>query len=84
MYIPFTCIRCKPIDEFPLTTSKITIVQLRLYQLKVCFSQVDFSVTEKTTLADLLTLQLHMYEDEVHNTVAKAVKELAIEKVHAR
>lgn len=45
------------------------------------FSQVDFTVTEKTTLADLLTLQLHMYEEEVQNTVAKAVKEMAIEKV---
>lgn len=45
------------------------------------FFQVDFTVTEKTTLADLLTLQLHMYEEEVHNTVAKAVKEMAIEKV---
>ncbi|KAK3551295.1 hypothetical protein QTP70_013939, partial [Hemibagrus guttatus] len=43
--------------------------------------KVGFTVTEKTTLADLLTLQLNMYEDEVHNTVAKAVKELAIEKV---
>ncbi|XP_053089780.1 dynein axonemal heavy chain 11 isoform X1 [Pangasianodon hypophthalmus] len=42
--------------------------------------RVDFTVTEKTTLADLLTLQLHMYEEEVHNTVAKAVKEMAIEK----
>ncbi|KAI5106110.1 dynein heavy chain 11, axonemal, partial [Silurus meridionalis] len=35
---------------------------------------------KKTTLADLLILQLHMHEEEVHNTVAKAVKELAIEK----
>ncbi|XP_058249288.1 dynein axonemal heavy chain 11 [Hemibagrus wyckioides] len=42
--------------------------------------KVGFTVTEKTTLADLLTLQLHMYEDEVHNTVAKAVKEMVIEK----
>lgn len=38
-------------------------------------------MTEKTTLADLLTLQLHMYEEKVHDTVTKAVKELAIEKV---
>ncbi|XP_053483492.1 dynein axonemal heavy chain 11 isoform X4 [Ictalurus furcatus] len=42
--------------------------------------KVDFTVTEKTTLADLLTLQLHVYEDEVQNTVSKAVKEMAIEK----
>lgn len=45
------------------------------------FFQVNFTVTEKTILADLLTLQLYMYEEEVHDTVAKAMKEMAIEKV---
>uniref|UniRef100_A0AAR2JLJ5 AAA+ ATPase domain-containing protein n=1 Tax=Pygocentrus nattereri TaxID=42514 RepID=A0AAR2JLJ5_PYGNA len=34
-----------------------------------------------STLADLLALQLHMYEEEVHGTVARAVKEMAIEKM---
>ncbi|KAL6489651.1 hypothetical protein MHYP_G00033920 [Metynnis hypsauchen] len=42
---------------------------------------VDLTLTERTTLADLLALQLHMYEEEVHSTVARAVKEMAIEKL---
>lgn len=36
---------------------------------------------EKTTLGDLLELQLHRVEEEVKNIVDKAVKEMAIEKV---
>nr|XP_054596285.1 dynein axonemal heavy chain 11 [Nothobranchius furzeri] len=44
-------------------------------------TQTNFSVTDDTTLGDLLTLQLHLFEDEVHNIVDKAVKEMAIEKV---
>ncbi|KAM9806325.1 dynein axonemal heavy chain 11 isoform 1-T1 [Syngnathus typhle] len=43
--------------------------------------QMNFTVTDCTTLADLLALQLHLYEEEVRNTVDKAVKEMAIEKV---
>lgn len=35
---------------------------------------------EKTTLEDLLKLELHKYEEEVKNTVDKAVKEMAMEK----
>lgn len=38
-------------------------------------------MTDKTTLADLLELQLHKYEDEVKNIVDKSVKEMAMEKV---
>lgn len=38
-------------------------------------------MTDSTTLGDLLALQLHLLEDEVCNTVDKAVKEMAIEKV---
>uniref|UniRef100_A0A8D2LWB0 Dynein axonemal heavy chain 11 n=1 Tax=Varanus komodoensis TaxID=61221 RepID=A0A8D2LWB0_VARKO len=34
-----------------------------------------------TTLADLLALKLHNVEDDVHNIVDKAVKELGIEKI---
>ncbi|KAA0195809.1 hypothetical protein HAZT_HAZT000174 [Hyalella azteca] len=34
----------------------------------------------ETTLADLLNLQLHAYEDEVKNIVDKAVKEMSMEK----
>lgn len=36
---------------------------------------------ETTTLADLLLLNLHSYEDEVKNIVDKAVKEMSMEKV---
>ena len=36
---------------------------------------------ENTTLSDLLSLNLHEYEDEVRNIVDKAVKEMSMEKV---
>lgn len=36
---------------------------------------------ENTTLADLLSLNLHNFEDEVRNIVDKAVKEMSMEKV---
>ena len=36
---------------------------------------------EHTTLADLLALNLHEFEDEVKNIVDKAVKEMSMEKV---
>lgn len=42
---------------------------------------MNFTVTDNTTLDDLLALQLHLLEDEVRNIVDKAVKEMAIEKV---
>lgn len=42
---------------------------------------MEFSVTDSTTLEDLLALKLHMLEDEVRNIVDKAIKEMAIEKV---
>nr|XP_020468391.1 dynein heavy chain 11, axonemal-like isoform X3 [Monopterus albus] len=44
-------------------------------------TQMDFALTDSTTLEDLLALQLHLFEDEVHNIVDKAVKEMAIEKI---
>lgn len=40
-------------------------------------------MSEETTLADLLQLNLHKYEDEVRNIVDKAVKESGMEKVGA-
>jgi dynein heavy chain len=43
--------------------------------------QVKFILNDKTTLADLLSLNLHKFEDEVKNVVDKAVKELSMEKV---
>ncbi|XP_075778341.1 dynein axonemal heavy chain 11 isoform X3 [Pelodiscus sinensis] len=42
---------------------------------------VRLSVTEGTTLADLLGLQLHTVEDVVQSIVDKAVKELGTEKI---
>ena len=36
---------------------------------------------ENTTLSDLLSLNLHNFEDEVRNIVDKAVKEMSMEKV---
>ena len=36
---------------------------------------------DKTTLNDLLALNLHEFEDEVRNIVDKATKELNMEKV---
>ena len=36
---------------------------------------------EQTTLADLLALNLHDFEDDVKNIVDKAVKEMSMEKV---
>lgn len=36
---------------------------------------------ESTTLADLISLNLHEFEDEVHGIVDKAIKEMSMEKV---
>ncbi|XP_037532275.1 dynein heavy chain 11, axonemal [Nematolebias whitei] len=44
-------------------------------------TQMDFSVTDNTTLGDLLALNLHLFEEEVRTVVDYAVKEMAIEKV---
>ncbi|XP_077184230.1 dynein axonemal heavy chain 17 isoform X3 [Paroedura picta] len=44
-------------------------------------TQVNFVMSEETTLADLLQLNLHKYEDEVRSIVDKAVKESGMEKV---
>ncbi|XP_070082665.1 dynein axonemal heavy chain 9 isoform X5 [Equus caballus] len=42
---------------------------------------VSFTMDEGTTLAQLLQLQLHHFEDEVRGIVDKAVKEMGMEKV---
>uniref|UniRef100_A0A8C5QHE5 Dynein axonemal heavy chain 11 n=1 Tax=Leptobrachium leishanense TaxID=445787 RepID=A0A8C5QHE5_9ANUR len=44
-------------------------------------TKVQFTMTEHTTLSDLLALQLHKVEDEVRNIVDKAVKEMGTEKI---
>ena len=43
--------------------------------------QVRFVMDDSTTLADLLQLNLHQYEEEVRGIVDKAVKEMSMEKV---
>ena len=47
----------------------------------VIATRVNFNMSEDTTLADLLYLNLHNFEDEVHNIVDKAIKEMAMEKM---
>ncbi|KAK7886266.1 hypothetical protein WMY93_025887 [Mugilogobius chulae] len=44
-------------------------------------TKMNFSVTDSTTLEDLLALKLHLFEDEVRTIVDKAVKEMSIEKI---
>ncbi|NXE83161.1 DYH17 protein, partial [Cochlearius cochlearius] len=44
-------------------------------------TKVNFTMSKDTTLADLLQLNLHKFEDEVHGIVDKAVKESGMEKV---
>ncbi|KAF7461422.1 hypothetical protein GHT09_014996 [Marmota monax] len=53
----------------------------RHWQQLMWATQVKFEMSEETTLADLLQLNLHNYEDEVRNIVDKAVKESGMEKV---
>ena len=44
-------------------------------------TRVKFTMSDDTTLADLLNLNLHNFEDEVHNIVDKACKEMGMEKM---
>ncbi|XP_036920260.1 dynein heavy chain 17, axonemal [Sturnira hondurensis] len=53
----------------------------RHWQQLMQATQVKFQMSEDTTLADLLQLNLHKFEDEVRNIVDKAVKESGMEKV---
>ncbi|XP_075415820.1 dynein axonemal heavy chain 17 [Tenrec ecaudatus] len=53
----------------------------RHWQQLMTAAQVKFEMSDNTTLADLLQLNLHKYEDEVRNIVDKAVKESGMEKV---
>ncbi|XP_047143157.1 dynein beta chain, ciliary isoform X1 [Hydra vulgaris] len=55
----------------------------RHWQQLMKATKVRFLMNENTTLADLLALNLHKFEDEVHNIVDKATKELSMEKVIA-
>lgn len=44
-------------------------------------TNVQFSLDDSTTLADLLDLNLYKFEEDVKNIVDKAVKEMAMEKL---
>ncbi|XP_071672368.1 dynein axonemal heavy chain 17 isoform X2 [Patagioenas fasciata] len=44
-------------------------------------TKVNFTMSEDTTLAELLQLNLHKFEDEVSGIVDKAIKESGMEKV---
>ncbi|XP_059853521.1 dynein axonemal heavy chain 17 [Delphinus delphis] len=56
-------------------------IRNRHWQQLMQATQVKFEMSDETTLADLLQLNLHKYEDEVQNIVDKAVKESGMEKV---
>ena len=44
-------------------------------------TRVKFTMSDDTTLSDLLSLNLHNFEDEVHGIVDKACKEMGMEKL---
>lgn len=48
--------------------------------LAYSYPQVRFVMSDKTNLSDLLSLNLHNFEDEVRTIVDKATKELSMEK----
>ncbi|NWU85052.1 DYH17 protein, partial [Onychorhynchus coronatus] len=53
----------------------------RHWQELVQATKVNFTMSENTTLADLLQLNLHKFEEEVRSIVDKATKEAGMEKV---
>ncbi|KAM7035687.1 dynein axonemal heavy chain 17 [Acridotheres tristis] len=53
----------------------------RHWQELVHTTKVEFTMSENTTLADLLQLNLHKFEEEVRGIVDKASKEAGMEKV---
>jgi dynein heavy chain len=53
----------------------------RHWQQLVIATRVNFIMSEETTLANLLELNLHNFEDDVHNIVDKAIKEMAMERM---
>ena len=53
----------------------------RHWEQLVQATKVRFIMTDETSFADLLSLNLHNHEDEVQNIVDKACKEMAMEKM---
>ncbi|XP_008208864.1 dynein beta chain, ciliary-like [Nasonia vitripennis] len=56
-------------------------IRERHWQQLMAETKVKFTMNDKTTLEELLRLELHKYEEEVKNIVDKAVKEMGMEKV---
>jgi len=56
-------------------------IRERHWQQLMHATKVRFVMDDETTLADLLSLNLHDFEDEVRGIVDKAVKEMGMEKV---
>ena len=56
-------------------------IRERHWEQLVQATKVRFTMDVDTSLADLLNLNLHNHEDEVHNIVDKACKKMAMEKV---
>ncbi|XP_032221173.2 dynein beta chain, ciliary [Nematostella vectensis] len=56
-------------------------IRERHWQQLMQATKVKFVMDDDTTLADLLALNLHNFEDEVRGIVDKATKELGMEKV---
>ena len=56
-------------------------IRQRHWQELMQATGVKFTMDESTTLADLLKLNLHEFEEEVKNIVDKSVKEMGMEKV---
>ena len=58
-----------------------TAIRERHWQQLVAQTRVQFVMTEETRMADLVKLNLHKFEDEVHNLVDKSCKEMQMEKM---
>ncbi|KAM6403695.1 dynein axonemal heavy chain 17 [Rhynochetos jubatus] len=56
-------------------------IRHRHWQKLMQTTKVKFTMSEDTTLAELLRMNLHEFEEEVHGIVDKALKELGVEKV---
>ncbi|KAM6897526.1 dynein beta chain, ciliary-like [Xenentodon cancila] len=58
-----------------------TAIRARHWHQLMAATGVRFTMNQDTTLADLLKLNLHCFEEEVRGIVDKAVKEMGMEKV---
>ena len=56
-------------------------IRERHWEQLVQATRVRFIMSDDTSLSDLLGLNLHNHEDEVHNIVDKSCKEMAMEKM---